>query len=50
MIRKRMPSGRDPMGGFRFSFATNAERVCAEIMLKQKVRSAMTIHLEVSAL
>jgi pimeloyl-ACP methyl ester carboxylesterase len=34
MIRKSMPSGYDPMGGSRFSFATNAERVCAEIMLK----------------
>ena len=31
-----MPSGHDPMGGNRFSLATNAERVCAEIMLKQK--------------
>jgi len=31
-----MPSGYDPMGGYRFSLATNAERVCAEIMLKQK--------------
>jgi hypothetical protein len=29
-----MPSGCDPMGGNRFSLATNAERVCAEIMLK----------------
>jgi hypothetical protein len=35
MIRKSMPSGYDPMGGNRFSLAT-AERVCAEIMLKQK--------------
>ena len=24
-------------GGYRFSLATNAERVCAEIMLKQKI-------------
>jgi len=30
-----MPSGNDPMGGHRFSLATNAERVCAEIMLEQ---------------
>jgi len=30
-----MPSGYDAMGGNRFSVATNAERVCAEIMLKQ---------------
>jgi len=36
MIRKSMPSGYDPMGGYRFSLATNAERVCAEIMLEQK--------------
>jgi hypothetical protein len=32
MIRKSIPSGHDPMGGNRFSRATNAERVCAEIM------------------
>jgi len=31
-----MPSGYDPTGGNRFSLATNAERVCAEIMLKQR--------------
>jgi hypothetical protein len=30
-----MPSGDDPMGGYRFSRATNAERVCAEIMLRR---------------
>ena len=36
MIRKSMPSGYDPMGVNRFSLATNAERVCAEIMLKQR--------------
>ena len=30
-----MPSGNDPTGVERFSLATNAERVCAEIMLKQ---------------
>jgi len=29
-----MPSGYDATGGHRFSLATNAERVCAEIMLK----------------
>jgi hypothetical protein len=33
MIRKSMPSGSVPMGGSRFSLATNA--VGAEIMLKQ---------------
>ena len=33
-----MPSGYDPTGGSRFSLKlTNAERVCAEIMLKQKI-------------
>ena len=31
--------GLDPMGGNRFSLATNAERVCAEIMLKQRARA-----------
>ena len=36
MIRKSMPSGHAPMGGSRFSLATNAERVGAEIMLKQR--------------
>jgi hypothetical protein len=25
--------------GYRFSLATNAERVCAEIMLKQEARA-----------
>jgi hypothetical protein len=35
MIQKSMPSGCDPMGGYRFSLATNVERVCAEIMLKR---------------
>jgi hypothetical protein len=29
-----MPSGHDTTGGNRFSLATNAERVCAEITLK----------------
>ena len=35
MIRKSMLSGSDPTGVQRFSLATNAERVCAEIMLNQ---------------
>ena len=39
MIRKGMPSGYDPTGGYRFSLATNADRVCAEIMLEQKART-----------
>jgi hypothetical protein len=43
MIRKSMPSGYDPMGVQRFSLATNAEHVCAEIMLNQKLRSAIAI-------
>jgi hypothetical protein len=34
-----MPSGYDPMGGNRFSLATNAKGVCAEIMLKQEDNS-----------
>src|SRR5437899_6356379 len=36
MIRKK-PAPHLMRGGYRFSLATNAERVCAEIMLKQKV-------------
>jgi hypothetical protein len=36
MIRKSMPSGHDPVGGNRFSLATNAERVRAEITLERK--------------
>jgi hypothetical protein len=36
MIRKSKPSGHAPVPGNRFSLATNAERVCAEIMLKTK--------------
>jgi hypothetical protein len=28
--------GLDPNGGYRFSLATNAEHVCAEIMRNQK--------------
>jgi hypothetical protein len=43
MIRKSMPSGCDPLGGYRFSLATNAERVRAEIMLNQKIWRAMVI-------
>src|SRR5258705_9107933 len=27
MIRKSMPSGHDPMGGYRFSLGTNAKRL-----------------------
>ena len=38
MIRKSKPSGYDPTGGYRFSLATNAERVCAEIMLRQSIK------------
>jgi hypothetical protein len=36
-----MSPGYDPMGGHRFSVATNAGRVCAEIMLKQKAMLAL---------
>ena len=40
-----MPSGYDPMGGNRFSLATNAERVCAEIMLKQRDKIVIRFRL-----
>ena len=33
-----MPSGHDPMGGYRFS-SRQTRSVCAEIMLKQKDRA-----------
>jgi hypothetical protein len=36
MIQKSMPSGYAPTGAQRFYFPTSAERVCAEIILKQK--------------
>lgn len=36
MIRKRIPLSHDPTGGYRFSVATNAERACAKVMLKQR--------------
>src|SRR5438552_8652488 len=36
MIRKK-PAPHLMRGGYRFSLATNAERVCAEIMFKQKI-------------
>src|SRR5438552_11722699 len=36
MIRKK-PAPHLMRGGYRFSLATNAERICAEIMLKQKI-------------
>jgi hypothetical protein len=32
-----MPSGYDPMDGYRFSLATNAERVCAEIISNKEM-------------
>jgi hypothetical protein len=38
MIRKKHAFRCDPMEENRFFLATNAERVCAEIMLKTKVR------------
>jgi hypothetical protein len=34
----------------RFSLATNAERVCAEIMRKQQAKSAMAIRPQAVAL
>jgi len=39
MIRKSMLSGHDPTGVQRFSLATNAERVRAEIMRKQETEA-----------
>src|SRR5436190_12243695 len=36
MIRKK-PAPHLMRGGYRFSLAANAERVCAEIMLEQKI-------------
>src|SRR5205823_5392053 len=36
--------------GYRFSLATNAKRVCAEIMLRQKLKSGMTIRRKVITL
>jgi hypothetical protein len=39
-----MPSGQDPTGGNRFSLATNAEGICAEIVLKQRDEIMMRFH------
>ncbi len=50
MIRKSMPSGYDPMGGNRFSLATNAERVCAEIMLERKSKVMRALMISLSSL
>ena len=49
-IRKSMPSGHDPMGGHRFSLATNAKRLRAEIILKQEDRAGRRIEENSSAL
>jgi hypothetical protein len=38
-----MPSGYAPTGVKRLSLATNGGRVCAEIMLNQKLRRATVI-------
>jgi hypothetical protein len=43
MIRKSMPSGDGLEAGF--SLATNAERVCAEIMLEQQARARYLVAL-----
>ena len=50
MIRKSMPSGDDPMGGSRFSLATNVERVCAEIMLERKSKVMRALIIPLSSL
>src|SRR5450755_4919669 len=49
MIRKSMPSGYDPMGGYRFSLATNAKRLRGD-HAQTKRWSAMTIRGKVIAL
>jgi len=50
MIRTSMPSGHDPMGGNRFSLATNAERVCAEITLERKSKVMRALIISLSSL
>ena len=45
-----MPSGDDPMGGSRFSLATNVERVCAEIMLERKSKVMRALIIPLSSL
>src|SRR5712675_69757 len=42
MIRKSMPSGHDPMGGYRFSLGTNAKRLPGD-HAQTKRWSGMTI-------
>jgi hypothetical protein len=37
MIRKSMPSGHDPMGGYRFSLATNAKRLRGDHAQTKKI-------------
>ena len=46
MIRKSMPSGHDPMGGHRFSLATNAKRLRGD-HAQTKRWSGMTIRRKV---
>jgi hypothetical protein len=43
MIQKSMPPGVVAMAGNRFSLATNAERVCAEITPQQRAWSATVL-------
>jgi hypothetical protein len=49
-IRKSMFSGYDPMGGNRFSLATNAEHVCAEITLERKSKVMRALIVSLSSL
>src|SRR6266849_3675253 len=46
MIRKSMPAGHDPMGGYRFSLATNAKRLRGD-HAQTKRQSGMTIRRKV---
>jgi len=46
MIRKSMPLGHDPMGGYRFSLATNAKRLPGD-HAPTKSWSGMTIRRKV---
>jgi hypothetical protein len=46
MIRKSMPSGHDPMGGYRFSLGTNAKRL-PKGHAQTKRQSGMTIRRKV---
>ena len=44
-MTRNVPLEHDPESGNRFSLATNAKRVCAEIMLEQRDEIMMQFHL-----